>query len=371
MVRPSADTAKLRKLRSQWGSFLFAGITTIVIASWSIRRETVATPWLFLALSVFLYQAIIFFFDLHLNHGRNSRRLLPGFGLGTWLSLARLLALSLLAGFLTTRRYENGLAWVPFVLYSAFNLIDLVDGYAARRRGQVTRLGGKLDLDLDGRGMLVGSLMAVLMGKVGWWYLLVGLVRYLYVIGIWLRLRLALPVIEKANPRSRPLAGLQMGIATALLAPALHPPYTVLISTLVMIPFLANFLYDWLMIERRRVVKGNFLPDWTSTLLRVVLRLLLVALLAYHFVTTENSVSAAAIELLVMTGLFIGAGVRVLCLVLLIEIGLVLQDLPLQIIDLLISTISLALVYLGSGSWSLWEPETFILRRRLGEPNRN
>ena len=363
MARWLSNLEAMKRLKARWGVFLFIGMAVIVIGYLLLGSPI---SWFVIAGAVFIYQCAILNFDLRTNYSKEQDKILPGFGPGTWLSLLRLLALSLLAGFLVAPRPGEWLAWGPFALYLSFNLIDLIDGYAARRWGQVTLLGTKLDLDLDGRGMLMGSLMAVLIGTAGWWYLLVGLARYLYVFGIWVRKRSSLPVVEKPNPRGRPLAGLQMGVTVALLAPTLHPPFTIWISTLVMIPFLINFLYDWLVIGRKRAKQVVF-PDWVKKSLPLILRAVLVALLAYRLVSTETIGASLAIGVLIIIGLLLGAGVRVLCLMLLIQIGLVLQTQQPQPMDLFISLCSLALVYLGPGALSAWQPENPILRKRLGE----
>lgn len=322
---------------------------------------------MFLALFSFLYQATVLYFDLNLNRARKSGKLLSGFGAGTWLSLVRLLLLSLLSGFLVTPRYGNWLAWAPFALYLMFNLIDIVDGYAARRWGKVTLLGQKLDLDLDGRGMLVGSLLVVLGGRAGWWYMLVGLARYLFVFGIWARRKLHLPVVEKPNPLARPLAGLQMGVTTALLAPVLHPPFTILISSLVMLPFLSNFLYDWLVIGKKKVAKQTALPEVVANMFPLVLRLLLLILVANRVISNGRTGVNGYLEIILVLGIFLGIGVRLLSLLLLVQVGLIMQTQPIGSFELALSLCSLLLVYFGPGIFSAWIPEASILRRRLGE----
>jgi CDP-diacylglycerol--glycerol-3-phosphate 3-phosphatidyltransferase len=102
-------------------------------------------------------------------------------------------------------------------------------------------------VDLDGRGLLVASLLVYQNGQVGWWFLLVGAARYVFVFGSWLRRRRGLSVQKlKENLGRRALAGTQMGLTTALLAPVFSPPETTLAAALFMIPFIANFSYDWL-----------------------------------------------------------------------------------------------------------------------------
>jgi hypothetical protein len=210
--------------------------------------------------------------------------------------------------------------------------------------------------------MLLGSVLAVQYGSAGWWYLLVGLARHIYVAAIWVRHRLGLPVIEKPNRLSRPLAGLQMGVSTALLAPALLPPYTILISTLVMTIFLGNFLMDWLSIGRRQA----FVLQTSHYLFRfmpIVLRVVVFVLVAAQVIATTNNY----FTLVITAFLLFGAGTRVVALVLLIQIGIVVQGDSLEVIQLITVICSLGLVYLGSGSFYLWAPENALLRRRLGE----
>ncbi len=364
MAQPGNST--LKKLRRSWAIFLFFGVVIIGLGYLFLQGDSFAVSWGTIASVFFFYQIAIFYFDLLKNIGKHEKKLNPPFGLGTWLSLVRLLLLSMLAGFLIAPRPEGWLTWAPFTLYLIFNLIDLIDGYAARRWGQVTQLGAKVDLDLDGRGILVGSLLAVLAGTAGSWYLLVGLARYLYVLALWIRRRLGLRVIEKPNPRGRPLAGLQMGVTTALLAPSLHPPFTILISTMVMIPFLGNFLYDWMVIGKA-LSKQVFLPSWVTKYLPLLLRVFLFALVIYRVISGEVTGYFIFIEAFLAIGIFLGLGVRVLGLLLLVQLGLVLRAQPLGIANLILSLCSLALVYLGPGIVALWQPENSILRRRLGE----
>jgi hypothetical protein len=240
--------------------------------------------------------------------------------------------------------------------------LDLFDGYVARRSGHVTRLGEKLDLDLDVRGMLLGSVLAVQFGTAAWWYLLVGIARHIYVAAIRLRQRLGLPVFEKPNRFSRPLAGLQMGVSTALLAPTLYAPYTILISTLVMAIFLSNFLMDWLTIGTRKPFVLNTSHD--------LIRLLPLGLRIAIFILAASQAVAGAtftLALVVAAFLLLGVGTRASALVLLIQIGLAVGSSGMDLVELVTVICSLGLVYLGPGSLFLWAPENILVRRRLGE----
>lgn len=372
MLRQAPTDPLLRNLRSRWALFLFLGLFCIACFYYLLVEPHSSDPerWLIVASLVFAGQAILFYFDLEKNHTLSSTELLPGFGIGTWLSALRLLLLSLLAGFLLSSRSEGTLAWAPFWLYLAFNLMDLIDGYAARRSGQVTRLGEKLDLDLDSRGMLAGALVAIQLGATGWWYALVGLARYVYVGALWFRRRSGLKASEQPNPNSRPLAGLQMGVNTALLAPALMPPFTTCISALALVPFLANFFYDWLVaVGKVPAVKKPWLPASVRGAMGLSLRVLVFALLVYRALATDGG-AVMPFELLLGAMLLLGAGARIISLVLLVRLGISLGGNSPDMVEWLTILASWLLVYTGAGWLGLWAPENSLIRGRLGEQGR-
>lgn len=58
--------------------------------------------------------------------------------------------------------------------------LDGVDGYLARQTGTVSRFGARFDMEVDALLILFLSLAAFLLGKVGVWVLLIGLMRYAY-----------------------------------------------------------------------------------------------------------------------------------------------------------------------------------------------
>ncbi|HWM56297.1 MAG TPA: CDP-alcohol phosphatidyltransferase family protein [Pseudonocardia sp.] len=59
-------------------------------------------------------------------------------------------------------------------------VLDLVDGWVARRTGTVSELGARMDMELD--ALLVAVLSVLAAGTLGPWVLLIGLMRYLFVI---------------------------------------------------------------------------------------------------------------------------------------------------------------------------------------------
>lgn len=364
----------LRSLGRRWVILFFICFLVLFVFYFLLKINLSAQAGLFwgsLAATVLAYQLAILFFDLSKNMSTRTKRLVARFGPGLWISAARLLLLSLLAGFLLIPRPQTELAWLPFALALAFNLSDLVDGYLARRSGVATELGAKLDLDLDGRGMLVNALLVIHYGQVGWWFALVGLARYIYVAAVWQRRRRGLPVTPlAANPLRRPFAGVQMGIVSSLIAPIFSPAATNFAATLTMLPFLGNFLYDWLQTSGRATdikKQTKFAIKQIFIGAALVLRLVVVVLLASRLVLLGLNGPYLIYELLAALCFFFGLAGRPMAMLALIETAARLKGNTVEIGDFVLLFCLTALLYLGMGKFNLWEPEKYLVTRRLGE----
>ena len=138
---------------------------------------------------------------------------LPTFGWGNRLTLFRGLAISMVAGFLFSPWPNGWLAWLPMLLYTTADIADYLDGYLARITNHATALGERLDMEYDGLGMLIVSLLAVWYGQLPWWYLILGFARYLFVFGLWVRARRGLPSYDlPPSVHRRVFAGLPDGV---------------------------------------------------------------------------------------------------------------------------------------------------------------
>ncbi|MEW6220374.1 MAG: CDP-alcohol phosphatidyltransferase family protein, partial [Thermodesulfobacteriota bacterium] len=153
--------------------------------------------------------------------------LLPRLGPGTWLSLLRGLFLAWLAGLLFLP-WSSLLAMAPLsalmpgLCYGLASLLDLLDGYLARRTGTATRLGAALDVELDALGLALASSMGVRLGRLPAAYLAVGAAFYVYRGAIWWRARHGRPVFPPPfRVGARHAAGFQMGLVALGLLPVL------------------------------------------------------------------------------------------------------------------------------------------------------
>jgi CDP-diacylglycerol--glycerol-3-phosphate 3-phosphatidyltransferase len=390
-------------LKTRWFGLLIASLvftTTFFFILRSFWQETYALRWFLLAGAGSAYLLWVVWKGLPDNHRPGETALLPGLGWGNLLTWLRGLWLIWLAGFLFLPRPEGWLGWLPGSLYLLAALADLFDGYLARRANTLSRLGEKLDLLLDGLGVLVAAAMIVQYGQVQTWYLLVGLARYLFLGGSWLRTRLDKPVYDLPPSASRrPLAGAQMGFIAVMLFPIFSPPATYLAAALFGLPFLIGFARDWLAVSGRgKLVSSDHassLGAYTSRLLGqakgwlpVVLRLLVIGLIIALLIDQLGAIpgllawswnysgggqalawfyALLALEILAAVLLGLGAAGRVAALAVLFSLGLYLQVSGMTPVILATAVGAAGLFFLGTGPFSLWAPETALIRKRLGE----
>lgn len=393
-------------LRKQWmlvtvmsAAALLTGFV-LLFATW---QPAYALRWLLLALTGCAYLLGFLRANLHKNHRAGEEHVLPSFGAGTALTILRGILVAFLFGFITSPRPDGWLAWLPAILYTVAAIIDPLDGYFARVTNHATRLGERLDLKLDGIGVLVAAMLVVRFGQAPAWYLLVGLARYIFVAGIWLRERLGMPVYELSeSAHRRPFAGAQMGLLAVIMWPIFAPPGTYLVATLFAVPFLAGFGWDWLAVSgatrpassggapgripaanQASIALRQLVSTWLPLMLRMSLAAALVIVLAQRlrqyfqellspsslYAVTTNWNIMLSLFLLVMGTLLLalGAAGRMATLAIMFSLGFHQRISALGSLDFFILIIAAALFFLGTGAYSLWKPEDKFIRKRLGE----
>ena len=364
-------------LRYQWQS------------GWEMR-------WLGLAALTMFVLLTIFWRALHHNHRPTEATLLPSLGYGNGMTLARGLCTMLLAGFLFAPQPTGALAWVPALLYTVERLLDYFDGYVARRTGQATKLGAILDMEFDCVGFLLAILLCIHYGQLPVWYVVLGLARYLFVGGMWLREWRNQPVAPlPPSDNSRLIAGFQTTFVSVVLWPVLSPQVTQLASYLFAIPLCYSFGRDWLVVSHvldietqlyqtlRRTVKQLF-EQWAPLAARVVGALVASMMLwravplfstwlghwgmqnlqtpPIFFFALLASLWAIATLLLLLGVLGRFAALALFCLAALdlVASGLHWTDNGLLFICTLI------VLHLGSGKFALWSPDERWVHVKLG-----
>lgn len=399
----------LANLRKHWAGLAFLG-SLILISGFLILKEfwqvDHALRWFSLALAGMAYLLWSVWGGLQDNHRVGEGIILGTFGAGTGLTISRGVLIATLAGFLLLPLPGGWLAWIPGSLYSLAVLLDYTDGYLARSRNHATRLGENLDMNLDGLGLFVATLLAVLYGQVPVWYLVVGLARYFFMAGSWLRKRQGKPVYDLGQSVSRrAFAGAQMGFIAVMLFPAFSPPGTHWAASLFALPFLAGFSIDWLVLsghlapsaapENRKTggfgAKTRRRPDalwrkagqWAPLALRVLIVLLLAISLASRLqlslpaqgslvgasidLVTPAAIAVVGLQIFGLLFLAVGAAGRTSAAAVLISIGIHQRLAELGLIDLGLIVCGVAIFFFGTGAFSLWSPEDQVIYRKPGE----
>lgn len=388
----------LASLRRRWWMIAWLSMSSLLFGYQLLRSEwhpTYAWRWTIAPAVVLAYELWLLRRGLKDNRRRGESTLLPTLGAGNLLTLLRGLALGLLAGFLFSPWPPGRLAWIPALLYTTAIIADYLDGYLARITHHATVLGETLDIEFDALGILIVTSLAIHYGQLPWWYLCVGLSRYLFLLGIWWRKRQGKPVYDlPPSTNRRTVAGFQMGFMSVTLWPLVYPPVTTLAGLVFVVPFVASFMRDWF------VVSGHIDPTSalylkarqmtaivTSRWLPIVLRMGVVMVMAGLVLPVRGNVPqqtalfawpgvpfpeivATAISLMALMAtlmLILGVAGRLAALGMIVAASANILASGLEIRNGFLLAGAIALMFLGSGTLSCWRPEDAILRRRAGE----
>lgn len=388
----------LYTLQKKWGLFAIFCLSvlglgfTVVANGWSGTQGIVnAGRWAVLAAGALFYQLWVLWRGLEYNFHPVEQKLRNSFGPGNQMTLLRGVFIAGLAGFLLTPRVEGWLAWVPGTLYILAAAADFLDGYLARISGTVTKMGEILDMSFDGLGILIASLLAVRYGQVPAWYLTVALARYIFLAGLRLREWLGKPVYELPPSTSRrTFAGLQMGFIAIVLLPIFSPPGTYIAAIAFALPFLVGFTKDWLIASGIIRATGNEISrwqiifnDWLPVVLRLAILFLSTGPVSQRFIhyseqvafysargmpsATIGVLSLGILEIAVVSLLVLGILGRVAAVIALLILGYNQIFASLTISQVLLLMAYAAILFTGTGAFSLWTPENRIIYRRAGE----
>jgi phosphatidylglycerophosphate synthase len=155
-------------------------------------------------------------------------------------------------------------AWTAVVVSTIAALLDIADGWVARRTGTATAFGARFDMEVDALLILVLALLAWDWGKAGAWVLLSGLLRYAFVAGGWL-----LPWLQNPLPpslRRKTVCVVQIVALIVVLGPIVTPPLSTLIAAAGLVILGYSFLVDTIWLWRtatRRTARDPAYPSWS------------------------------------------------------------------------------------------------------------
>jgi len=247
----------LNRLRTRWWAavglcfmILLGGFGALIHGCPQVN----ASQWILQSTLIMVYVLALLRYGLNWNYHPAQKVLRATLGYGTWLTIIRGALIAVLAGYLFQPWPASGflpgrLSWAPGLLYITASILDYFDGRIARACRHETRLGAFLDINLDALGLLIAPLAAVWYGQLPIAYLSVGLAYYVFKAAVRLRNKFSKTVIEPAPwPGARVIAGFQMGLVGIALLPVVKPPVTTLSAYVLMVPLLAGFVRDWMVV---------------------------------------------------------------------------------------------------------------------------
>ncbi len=175
----------------------------------------------------------------------------PRLGYANALTLARLaLAALMLVPLLRPGLTEGATGWAIFVLALVTLALDGLDGPLARRAGLAGPWGARFDMEVDAVFALLLSAVVWQSGAAGVWVLLLGGMRYLFVLASYALPWLAAPLPQRF--RRKLVCVLQIGALVILLAPVVTPPLSVAIALAALALLTWSFAVDVLWLARHR-----------------------------------------------------------------------------------------------------------------------
>jgi len=145
---------------------------------------------------------------------------------------------------------DADLAWRVVAVAAVALMLDGVDGWAARRSGLSSKFGARFDMEIDSVLALILMLIVLLTGKVGLWVILLGVMRYLFVVAMWIW-----PWIDRPTPprySGKIVCVVQISVLIALIAPVVVPPVAPLLAAAALGLLIWSFGVDLRWLWQRR-----------------------------------------------------------------------------------------------------------------------
>lgn len=134
--------------------------------------------------------------------------------------------------------------WTLVLLVLLALALDGVDGHLARRFGQESELGARFDMEVDALLILCLSAAALLLDKAGGWVLLIGLMRYGFVLA-----QYPLPRLAGSLPpslRRKLVCVVQVAVLCLILLPGIAPPVSSWLAAIALLSLSYSFAIDCL-----------------------------------------------------------------------------------------------------------------------------
>lgn len=141
-------------------------------------------------------------------------------------------------------QYPQSTTWALLVLVFAALALDGADGHLARRYGEESDLGARFDMEVDALLIFCLSGAAFLSGKVGPWVLLIGLMRYGFVLAQFIVPRLKSPL--PPSLRRKLVCVVQVAVMCLILVPGIVAPVSSWLAAIALLLLSYSFAVDCL-----------------------------------------------------------------------------------------------------------------------------
>jgi phosphatidylglycerophosphate synthase len=144
-------------------------------------------------------------------------------------------------------------AWTVVVVGTVAALLDIADGWIARRTHSETAFGARFDMEVDALFIVVLSVLAWRWEKAGAWVLLSGLLRYLFVAAGWL-----LPWLRAPLPpslRRKAICVVQIVVLIVAVGPVVPVWFSTLIAAAALGILGYSFLVDTVWLRRHAATR--------------------------------------------------------------------------------------------------------------------
>jgi len=245
-------------------------------------------------------------------------------------------------------------------------------------------------------GILIAVALAIHWDKLPGWYLILGIARPLFVLGIYLRRRWGKAVFDLPPSDNRRLvAGLQTAFVAIVLWPVLPVELTRLAALFFAVPLFVSFGRDWLVVsgvwdaaspryQEVRTWAKKWIEGWLPLAGRCAGALSAVAILwlaapdferwQQVFGSPANGSAStgaavfASMGLLATILLLLGAVGRAAALLLMVLASVDVISVGIEPVNAWLLGCATIVLHLGSGRFSIWLPEERFLHRPLGAP---
>ena len=147
--------------------------------------------------------------------------------------------------------------WAATALALVALVLDGVDGWIARRRGESSSFGARFDMETDAALGLVMALLIWRSGETGAWVLGLGTLRYLFVAASWRWSALGGELYPSL--RRKTVCVVQIGALAAMLSPLVSAPASTAVGGVALALLVGSFARDatWLLRGGTRAKSGR------------------------------------------------------------------------------------------------------------------